>query len=151
MSRPEWDGQEVAAWQRELPMRFNPPPGWPIPDRDWLMEYIGLPITADRRPPGAPASDPAGWEWWLPQDPQWSAWMYSKRRFYWTVTAGLGIASVASASIAVCVAPHGASLIAILCAIVAGVCVLVASVQYAQFRKDPMSPFREEYVRDHGG
>jgi hypothetical protein len=149
MPRPRWEEQE-AAWQQGLPMRFHPPPGWPVPGRDWVMEYIGLPVTANRRPIGAPASDPVGWEWWIPQDPQWTTWMSEKRRRFRTIAFSLGIAFVACTAIAVYASEYVVSLIATMCAIVAGVGVLAASVQYVQFRRDPMSPIREQWAIDHG-
>ena len=139
------EGSQEAVWERELPMRFNRPPGWPAPSQEWVMEHIGLPVTAYRRPPGAPASDPASWEWWIPQDPQWTTWMTARRRFYRSLTLAFGIAFVASIAIAFAVGSEGI-LLAIVCAMVAGFVLLATSIQWAQFRRDPMSAIREKYV-----
>lgn len=138
-------GSQEAAWERELPMRFNRPPGWPSPSQEWAMEHIGLPVTAYRRPPGAPPSSPSSWEWWIPQEPHWTAWMTAKRRFYRTLTLCFGGALVASVAIAFVVGSAGI-LIAIVVGMVAGLGLLAASIQWAQFRKDPMAAIREKYV-----
>jgi hypothetical protein len=148
MLRPERKGQEADALG-DLPMRFNPPPGWPVPSRDWVMEYLGLPITANRRPVGAPRFEHVGWEWWITQEPHWTAWMAEKRRRYRVTVIFLGVALVACTAIAISAGEHTASLIAIVCAIVAGGGLMVTSVQYAQFRRDPMSPIRERWALDH--
>ena len=130
---------------RDLPMPFNPPPGWPVPGRDWVMEYIGLSVTPNRRPDGAPASDPERWEWWIPQEPQWTRWMAARRRFYRALTLGFGVVLVACIATAFVVGSDG-FLIVVVGAMIAGLGLLVTSVRWAQFRKDPMSPVREKYV-----
>ncbi|MET0887949.1 MAG: hypothetical protein ABWX92_16045 [Mycetocola sp.] len=136
---------QEAVWERELPMRFNLPSGWPAPGQEWVMEHIGLPVTAYRRPPGAPPSDPAAWEWWIPQEPQWTTWMTSKRQFYRSLTLGLGISFVGSVAVAFVIGSDGI-LLALIWAMASGFGLLATSVQWAQFRRDPMSAIREKYV-----
>ena len=57
--------RDVPAW--DLPMRFNRPPGWSEPTRDWVVEHIGRDLSSYSRPPGAPLADLTGWLWWSPR------------------------------------------------------------------------------------
>lgn len=114
-------------------MRFNPPPGWPVPGRDWVMEYIGLPVTPHRRPDGAPASDPEG------------GVVDSARTAVDQVDGSeMVVLSGADARVRRClvaciasalVAGSDGFLIVVVGAMVAGLGLLVTSVRWAQFRK----------------
>lgn len=44
-------------------MRFNPPPGWPPPPKEWMP-------TAEWRPDPSWPPAPAGWVFWVPEDAQ---------------------------------------------------------------------------------
>ncbi len=43
-------------------MRFNQPPGWMVPSADWLPD-------SDWRPNPAWPPAPAGWQFWVPAQP----------------------------------------------------------------------------------
>lgn len=144
----DWERQQ-AAWQRELPMRFNAPPGWSVPSQDWVSEHLGLPINQYRRPPGAPASDPIDWVWWIPQEPQWTAWMDEKRSFYRGMALLLGLVLVAIVGIAVLANDGGATIATVIFGIVPALGLVGTTIEYLHFRKDPMSGLRQKYVRAH--
>jgi hypothetical protein len=54
-----------------LPLRFNPPDGWRVPDPQWVSLFQGFEPPADWEPyPGAPAIPPS-WPWWEENGTSW--------------------------------------------------------------------------------
>lgn len=141
--------QLIDDWQRELPVRFNRPPGWPYPSQDWILQHIGLEMSDEWRPPGAPTDDPPGWTWWIPQEPVWTAWVTSRNgaafslpvaRAVFGVLAGLALAlSLAGWSLFLIFAIMGAS--------VSGVWLLVSMANDRHFRKDPLGELRDNHLQ----
>ncbi|GAA1968417.1 hypothetical protein [Microbacterium deminutum] len=143
-------GTSEQGWREELPMRFNPPPGWPQPGQEWVSEYIGLSVTEYRRPPGCLMPLPADWEWWLPQEPQWSAWLNSKRDSQRRMGITLIVVVILCVAIAVLTATAGLWVLPLLCtmgAIIASIGLVGTMIARRDFRRDPMSGVRARYVR----
>lgn len=130
---------------RNLPVRFNRPPGWPDPPPEWVVEHLGRDISTYRRPVGAPPADLAGWVWWIPREPAWTDWIGARTRYYrralsllgFGVAAALGVALAAGGSVAV---------VSSVCAAVAGIWVAQLTMEFRRFRRDPMTDLREEHA-----
>ncbi|GAA1968676.1 hypothetical protein GCM10009776_34730 [Microbacterium deminutum] len=136
-------------WQRQLPVRFNPPPGWPMPDQGWILQHIGLEMSDAWRPAGAPTDDPPGWMWWLPQNPQWTAWLEhhgkpAKRLRGFVVAAFvfliITLAFVFAGSVAEAVLAGGFTL-----ASATGAALTIAEVRH--FRRDPLGELRDNHTQ----
>ncbi|GAA1968412.1 hypothetical protein GCM10009776_34360 [Microbacterium deminutum] len=134
-----------AAWQRQLPMRFNPPPGWPIPSRAWILQHMGRGMSDAWKPVDAPPDPPVDWPWWVRQEPAWTAWIEREKRSFrglpWLVAA-----LVASPVVIVLLLPlTGATVVATFAALALACGVMVIATRRSQFRRDPVARFREQH------
>lgn len=85
----------------QLPVRFNPPDGWRMPDDQWVSLYQGFEPGPDWQPyPGCPPA-PANWPFWEENGSSW----YTFFRFHappptralggWFAIGAAGLFSVA--------------------------------------------------------
>jgi len=136
-------------WQRHLPVRFNPPPGWPAPSQDWILQHIGLEMSDAWRPPGAPPYDPPGWLWWIPQEPAWTEWMTQHKRDPARVRA-FAVAFGVFVGLA-CSLPFAGwvlgSLLAIVCAFGSGVGLMQAIASLRHFHRDPLGELHDNHTQ----
>ncbi|HEX5858358.1 MAG TPA: hypothetical protein VFY91_09650 [Microbacterium sp.] len=139
-AKPPSDG----AWRRSLPLRFNPPPGWPTPGHDWILRHIGLEMCDAWRPDGAPRSDPEGWLWWVPQEPAWTAWVEQEARRFRMLPWLVGVFATSVVILGATLPTEGAALLLIPAAMGSGLGAIVLVAQHRHFMKDPVGRFREE-------
>lgn len=139
----------IEDWQSRLPVRFNPPPGWPDPGQDWILRHIGLEMSDEWRPPGAPRDDPPGWLWWIPQEPAWSTWISSRdgaARMLRTAGTVFGV----FLGLALTLSLAGWSLwfvLASVCAFGSGVGLLLTIASDRHFRRDPLGDLRDNHLQ----
>ena len=136
-------------WEQQLPVRFNPPPGWPTPNQDWILQHVGLEMCDAWRPPGAPTFDPPGWLWWVPQEPAWTAWIRQHDGADDQVR-GFAVAFGVCAALACSLPLVGwalGSLLAVMCAIGSGAGLARAIVSRRHFRRDPLGELRDNHTQ----
>jgi len=139
----------IGDWQRHLPVRFNPPPGWPDPSPDWILQHIGLEMSDHWRPPGAPTDDPPGWMWWIPQEPAWTAWINSRNGAAQKMrTAGTVFGVFLGLALTLSLAGWTLWLVlASVCAFGSGVGLLLTIASDRHFRKDPLGELRDNRLQ----
>ncbi|WIB62964.1 MULTISPECIES: hypothetical protein [unclassified Curtobacterium] len=67
-------GVWMVAELRQVPLRFNAPPGWPSPPADWVVRRQGWTPPPGWTPPvanGRPPSAPPGWVFWRRNGAAW--------------------------------------------------------------------------------
>ena len=136
-------------WETQLPVRFNRPPNWPQPDQDWILRHIGLEMTDEWRPPGAPASYPPGWVWWIPQEPAWSAWVNSHNG---AALMQRPAATVFGVLLGLTMALSFAGwspwlILAASCAFITGIGWVRIIAKVRHFRKDPLGELRDRHLQ----
>jgi hypothetical protein len=99
------------------------------------------------RPAGAPTDDPPGWQWWIPREPAWSAWINGQKQRYRTAAfciIGVFAASVVAGLLAPGMGwPIGLPVLGALASLLAGIGCFAL---YRRLRKDPLVSFREEFM-----
>ncbi len=69
--------------ENELPLHFNPPPGWPSPTEEWLVGHQGWEPPIGWVPLAGIVAAPQGWVFWTKNPAAWSPLAVSARTGVW--------------------------------------------------------------------
>ena len=96
----------------------------------------------------APPAPPDDWQWWLPQEPAWTAWIEREQRSFrslpWLVAALL----VALVLIVLSLPLTGATVLATLAALGIACAVMAIETRRRHFRRDPVARFRDQHQKE---
>jgi hypothetical protein len=96
-------------------LRFNAPPGWPVPNLTWQEAYAGWRPPHGWRPDASAPHAPKRWKFWLPIEPWFSATLGAQHRQRRVLRnlALVGVALAAAGTVAelLTAAPAGAILL----------------------------------------
>lgn len=117
-----------------------------MPSQDWILTHIGLEMSDEWRPPGAPADDPPGWVWWIPQEPAWSSWIQHYHDLGRTVRATTVAFFVClGAALTSPVTGWVVGIIGITAAFEVGTFLLSLRVSLRHFARDPLGELRDHH------
>ena len=126
-------------------MRFNPPPGWPMPSHAWILQHMGQGMSDEWKPVNAPPAPPDDWQWWLPQEPGWTAWIEREQRSLRSLPWLVAALVVALVLIVLSLPLTGATVLATLAALGLACAVMAIETRRRQFRRDPVARFRDRH------
>ncbi|WP_168626137.1 MULTISPECIES: hypothetical protein [unclassified Cryobacterium] len=69
--------------ENALPLRFNPPLGWPTPSEEWLVGHLGWEPPVGWIPRQGLIAAPPGWAFWTKNETAWSPLAEAVRAAAW--------------------------------------------------------------------
>ena len=136
-----------SAWP---PVRFNAPPGWPQPPKDWTAKWMGMNIPASEGPRGA-APAPSSWRYWDPVEPGWTQWRQATRshhRKWMWINSGIAAVGLVLSLAGFAAAPAGGAFLVFWGAVLFGTIAAVRSAsRVAAVDRDPTAVLRQQLQR----